>query len=75
MPESGSVERDYAVLLRRQIKQAAGLKVFDHAPVAVQQDQRGSCPPLDVVEAHTLHRNESPDRRVTTLSFLCKPPV
>jgi hypothetical protein len=34
----------------------AGLKVFDHAPVAMQQNQRRSCPPLVAVEANTFYR-------------------
>jgi len=35
----------------------------------MQQDQRRSCPPFHVVEANTLHGNDPPDGRVTTLSF------
>jgi hypothetical protein len=67
--KSGSVECDHAVFLRGQINQPAGLKVLDHAPVAMQEDQWSSRPPLNVVEANTVHRDESSEGRVTTLSF------
>ena len=31
--------------------------------------------PLYVVEANAIHRDEPPERRITSLSFLCKPPI
>ena len=39
-----TVDRDHAVVFGCQINQVAGLKIFDHAPVAVQQEQRSSSP-------------------------------
>ena len=75
MAKARAIKRNHAIFLRGQINQAAGLEVLDHAPIAVQEDQRRSCSPLDVVEANTFHGNESPDWRVTALSFFCKPPV
>ena len=73
--KSRTVDRDHAVVFGGQINQAAGLKVFDHAPVAVQQDQRGSCPAVDVVEPNAVHRDEPSEGRVSTLCFLGKPPI
>jgi hypothetical protein len=75
MAKSGAVESDHAVFFCGQSNQAAGFEVFDHAPVAMQQDQGNSRPSLNVVEANTFHGNEPPDGRVRTLSFFCKPPV
>ena len=36
---AGSIEDHHAVLLRRQLYQAAGYKILDHAAVAMQQYQ------------------------------------
>ena len=66
----GSVERDHAVLLRGQINQTAALKVFDHASIAMQQDQRRSCPALKVVQSHTVDCDKSANWRVHAFGFL-----
>jgi hypothetical protein len=73
--KSRSVKGDHAVFFRCQIDQPAGFKVLDHAAVAMQEDQRSSRPPLNVVEAQTVHCYESSERRVPPFSFMGKPPV
>jgi hypothetical protein len=70
-----AVHRNHAIFFSGKINQTAGLKVLEHAPVAVKQDQRDSRPPLDIVETNAVNGDESPQRRITTLSFLCKPMV
>ena len=60
-----SIKGDDAVILGGQINQPAGLKVLDHATVAMQEDQRGSRTPLDVVEANAAHMFGGPPTTVT----------
>jgi hypothetical protein len=49
MAKSGSAESDHAVFFSGQSNQAAGFEIFDHAPVAMQQDQGDSRPSLVIL--------------------------
>jgi hypothetical protein len=75
MAKARPVKRDHTVFRRGQINQAAGLEVFDHAPVAVQEHQRHSRSSLDVVDASALDPDELSPGRVTSLSFSREPPI
>jgi hypothetical protein len=68
MSKARPVKRNHAVFLRRLVEQTAGFEIFDHAPVAMEQNQRNASSPIDVVEADALNSNEPPDRRITALS-------
>jgi hypothetical protein len=45
------------------------------APLPCSRTSGVPDPPIDVVQANTLHGNESLDGRVYDASFLCKPPI
>jgi hypothetical protein len=75
MAKAGAVKHNHPVILGGKINQSAGLKIFDHAPIAVQHDQGPSCSPIDVVEPNAIDGNESTDRGIAILSFFCKPPI
>ena len=70
--EAGSVENDDSEMFCRKINQTAGFKVFNHAAVAVQQNQRVARAPFNVVEPNATYIEEAAGRWIVTLRFLCK---
>src|SRR5215203_23541 len=75
MTKSWPIKCNHPVVLCSQINQTAGLKVLDHAAVAMKQDQRGSCPSLHVMQTDTLHRNKSTPGRIAAFSLLGQPMI
>jgi hypothetical protein len=73
--KAGPVKHNHPVIFGGQMNQSTGLKVFDHAPIAVQQDQRPACSSIDIMEPNAIDGNKPAERRIAILSFFCKPPV
>src|SRR5437763_16587441 len=67
MTESGSVKGKYAILLSQPINQAAAVEIFDHAAVAVQEDDHRSAAALDVVQPHSVNLKKASLGRVEPL--------
>ena len=70
--EPGSVENDDPEMSCRKINQTAGIKVFNHTAVAVQQNQGFARAPLNVVETNATYIEEAAGRWIVTLRLLCK---
>jgi hypothetical protein len=70
--KSRTIESDNAVLPSSEIDQTARLKVLNHTPIAVEQDERWSRSQLNVVEPNPLDCDEASRWRVTTLGSLRK---
>src|SRR6185312_5469566 len=47
--KAGSVENNHAMLLRQQLHESAGLKILDHAAVAMEQDNRTPRAVIEIV--------------------------
>jgi hypothetical protein len=65
-----SIKNDDPVPSRRFVDKAARRKIFNHAAVPMQQDQRLAFAALNVVEANTFYFDEFPRWRVVTLCLL-----
>ena len=49
MAESGTIKNNTPVILGKKIYQAAGFKILDHAPVAMEKNDRVACAALDIM--------------------------
>ena len=65
---AGPLNHDHAVALGQPIHEAADREILDQGAVAVNEHQGLTGPLLDVVQAHPVHVQKAPDRRVFALS-------
>jgi hypothetical protein len=56
-------------VFRREIKKAAGLEILNHAAVTMQQDERLSASPLDVMQPHSAYLDKPPAGRIFSFCF------
>jgi hypothetical protein len=71
MAEAWAIKHDDAMILSSEVNQAAAFEILNHAAVAMQQDDRVACAPFDKMEAHAVHLNKLPSRRVISLGLFC----
>ena len=64
-----TVERNHAMSLGYQVEHPASIEILGRDHVAVEQNDRGAFPPLDVMQADTIHGNELTSRRMLALRF------
>ena len=64
-----TVERYHAMSLGYQVEHPTSIEIFGGDHVAVEQNDRGAFPPLDVMQADTIHGNELTSRRMLALRF------
>jgi hypothetical protein len=70
MSEPRRIERDHPVTPRREIHQAAGFEILDHAAIAVQQHERRAFAALGIVET-----NANPRRGIGRKAVSAVPPA
>jgi hypothetical protein len=75
MTEPRAVEHNHLIVLRRQIDQAAGFEILDHAAIAVKQNQRPTLSALHVVQSYPVDLDELPLWRIIALRLPGKLPV
>jgi hypothetical protein len=73
--KSGTVKYDDPVLFRREIDEAAGQEILDHAAIAMEQDQWLSFPPHNIMEPDPVHLDEFSDWGIVPLSLIGAPLV
>ena len=64
-----TVERDHAMSLGYQVEHPASIEILGRDHVAVEQNNRGPFPPLDVMQADTAHRDELTNRWMLAFRF------
>src|SRR5215203_5250653 len=72
VPISWPIKRNDPIILRSKVNKSASLKVLNHTPVAVQQNQRRSRTLFHVVKTNPLDSNEPTFRRIFALRLLRK---
>ena len=65
---AGPLDDNHAVALGEPVHQAVHGEVLDQSAVAVNEGQGLAGPFLNVVQAHPVHVQKAPDRRVFALS-------
>src|SRR6478672_284314 len=64
-----TVERNHAVSLGYQVEHPASIEVLGCDHVAVEQNDRGAFPPLNVMQADPIYGNELTSRWMLALRF------
>jgi hypothetical protein len=72
MAESRTIKNDNPVIFGKEIYQAAGFKILDHAPVAVEKNHRGACATLNIMQSDAVNLQKATGRRIVALGFVRK---
>src|SRR6476469_2331747 len=64
-----TVERNHAMSLGHQVEHPASIEILCCDYVAVEQNDRGTFPPFNVMKADAIHGNELAGRRMLALRF------
>jgi hypothetical protein len=70
VPKAGTVEDDNPMGFCGQVDQAAGVKIRNHAAIAMQKDNRIAGPPLQIVHTDAANLQEPPTGWIIPRSFL-----
>jgi hypothetical protein len=72
MAESGTIKDNNPIIFGKETDQAAGFKILDHAPIAVEKNHRVACAAFDIMQSDAVDFQKSTGRRVVALGFVRK---